>query len=193
MKYQAQEQSFFISTVVPYIKGTGIEREMKDKMGESLRVRRASLIIIFFLLSVIDAEAINITAAGSCWYRTISKVDLQSGAGSGLNSTYESTPDATVLDIEAGKKTQWAVYVRTAPSWVNDITLYVRRISDGKGGGTVEGGTSYVSVGPTDVQLFSGKGPRMGINLQYKLTGISIRIPVGTYSRTLIYTVEEIR
>jgi len=165
-------------------------KEIKEKMVKVLGWEIA--FILFFILSVFSAEAINITAAGS-WHRTISKVDLQSEAGSGLNSTYESIPDATVLNIEAGKKTQWAVYVRTAPSWVNDITLYVRRISDGKGGGTVEGGTSYVSVGPTDVQLFRGTGARNGINLQYKASGFSIQTPVGLKSVEMIYTLEKIK
>ncbi len=165
-------------------------KEMREKMAKGLGWK--IVFILFFIPSILSAEAIHITAVGG-WHRTIREADLQSGAGSGLNSTYESTPDATVLDIEAGKETQWAVYVRTAPSWVNDITLYVRRISDGKGGGTVEEGTSYVLVGPTGVQLFRGAGPRRGINLQYKASGFSIRNPAGLKSVEIIYTLEKIK
>ena len=59
--------------------------------------------ILFFIPSILSAEAINITAVGG-WHRTIREADLQSGAGSGLNSTYESTPDATSLILRQVKK-----------------------------------------------------------------------------------------
>jgi hypothetical protein len=176
--------------VVQYINRTGIEREMKDKMGESLRVKLVS-IIIFFLLSVIDGEAIDIFAI-SGWDETIDKNDLVTGVGSDLKGTYESPPNATVININASSSESWRVYVRRT-SWDSNSTLYLKRTSNGSGLESIEGGTSYILIGTTDVQLFSGKGPRMSINLQYKLTGISIRIPVGTHSTTLIYTVEEIR
>ena len=42
---------------------------------------------------------------------------------------------------------------------------------------------------PTDSALFSGAGDRLDIPLQYRLDGISIDLPPGSYATTVVYTV----
>lgn len=152
---------------------------------------RLPLIIIFFLLFLPNAEAIDISATG-CWDETIGASDLSSGAGSDLNSTYESTMAATTLTISKckGIDDNWRVDVkRIDSSWPDDTTLYVKRISDGDGHGSVSGGLSYIKIKKTDNPFFSGAGNRKDINLQYQLTEMSINVSPGNYSTTVIFTI----
>jgi hypothetical protein len=150
--------------------------------------------IIFILLVFTKAEAIDITATGS-WNRTIDTSDLASGAGSDLIGIYESTVNATVLTVlnTTGNTDNWRIDVRRSDStWHGDFILYIQRTSDGTGGGSISGGLSYIAIGTTDSQFFSGAGDRSSVNLQYKLTGMSISIPPNTYSTTVVFTIVDV-
>jgi hypothetical protein len=150
--------------------------------------------IIFILLVFTKAEAIDITATGS-WNRTIDTSDLASGAGSDLIGIYESTVNATVLTVfnTTGNTDNWRIDVRRSDStWHGDFILYIQRTSDGTGGGSITGGLSYIAIGTTDSQFFSGAGDRSSVNLQYKLTGMSISIPPNTYSTTVVFTIVDV-
>lgn len=150
--------------------------------------------IPIFLSLFAGAEAIDISAVGS-WNETIDDLDLVSGAGSDLKPVYESATDATTLSISgcADNNDTWRVDVKRFDSvWHSDFTLYVKRTSDGAGEGSILGGGSYVEVKAVDGEFFSGAGDRSGISVQYKLSGMSVRVPPGTYSSTIIYTVVDI-
>jgi hypothetical protein len=150
--------------------------------------------IIFILLVFTKAEAIDITATGS-WNKTIDTSDLASGAGSDLVGIYESTVNATVLTVlnTTGNTDNWRIDVRRSDStWHGDFILYIQRTSDGTGGGSISGGLSYITIGTTDSQFFSGAGDRSSVNLQYKLTGMSVSIPPNTYSTTVVFTIVDV-
>lgn len=152
------------------------------------------LIIIFFLLFLPEAGAIDISATGG-WTETIGTSDLTSGAGSDLNSDYESTVAATTLTISKckGKNDNWRVDVkRIDSSWHDDTTLYARRVSDGDGQGSISGGLSFIKIKKTENEFFSGAGNRDNVSLQYKLTEVSINISPGNYSTTVVFTVVDI-
>jgi len=137
------------------------------------------------------AEAIDISAVGS-WSDTIDASDLQAGAGSNLIDTYESVAGATVLTISntTGNTDNWRVDVRrTDTAWHSNLHLYVKRTSDGSGSGSISGGLSYIEITTIDSQFFLGAGDRSGINLKYKLTGMSVSVPPNAYSTTVTYTV----
>ena len=150
--------------------------------------------IIFILLVFTKAEAIDITATGS-WNRTIDESDLAAGAGSDLIGIYESSVNATVLTVlnTTGNTDNWRIDVRRSDgTWHGDFILYIQRTSDGTGGGSISGGLSYIAIGTTDSQFFSGAGDRSSVNLQYKLTGMSISIPPNTYSTTVVFTIVDV-
>ena len=150
--------------------------------------------IIFILLVFTRAEAIDITTTGS-WSRTIDTSDLASGAGSDLAGSYESAVNATVLTIlnTTGNTDNWRADVRRSDStWHGNFILYIQRTSDGTGGGSISGGLSYTVIGTTDSQFFSGAGDRSSVNLQYKLTGMSVSIPPNAYSTTVVFTVVDV-
>lgn len=133
---------------------------------------------------------ISITVTGS-WSETIDASDLQAGAGSDLNSTYESGSSQVSIDISgtAGGGDDWRVDVKKVDTiWHGNLTLWVKRTSAGTGG-SVSGGTFYQPVGGTDSSFFNGSDDVSGIEVQLQLTGVSVSVPPNTYTTTVTYTV----
>ena len=156
---------------------------------------RAFFFLAPFLLFLAKAEAIDLSATGG-WTETVNESDLVSGAGSDLVDTYESATDATTMTIFncKNRNDEWRVDVRRIDGggWHGNFTLFVKRTSDGQGQGEVSGGLSYIEITTTDSQFFLGAGDRDDINIQYKLTGMSIGVSPDNYSTTVIFTVVDI-
>lgn len=154
-------------------------------------MKKILFLITFILLFFTKAEAIDISATGS-WSDTIDASDLQAGAGSNLIDTYESVAGATALTISntTGNGDNWRVDVRrTDTTWHGNFHLYVKRTSDGTGGGSISGGLDYIEITTIDSQFFSGAGDRNSISLRYQLTGMSVSVPPNAYSTTVTYTI----
>lgn len=112
---------------------------------------------------------------------TISASNLTGGAGSSLSDTYQSDPAAVQLNITSTGN--WKVQVKKFDSTLPGILhLHIRKTSDPAG--------SYQEVTDFD-QDFSGvSGTGDGtVTAQFKLTGVSIQVPPGSYSATIQYTV----
>jgi len=145
-------------------------------------------IVIFFSLSRAEAGNVNIAATGG-WNFTIDASDLSSGPGSDL-ADKDSAPGATLLTVSA-TGFSWRVDVRKSDTtWNGNLTLNARRTSDGTGSGLVFGGSSYIPIGSTNSLFFSGSGSRSNIGVQYRLNS-SVRVPPGSYSTTVIYTITQ--
>jgi len=136
---------------------------------------------------------INITVTGS-WSETIDASDLLAGAGSDLINTYESIADAVSISISetSGASDNWRVDVKKVDTnWDSSFYLYVKRTSDGTGG-SVSGGTAYQEITDVDESFFSGSDDVSGIDIQLKLSGVSVQIPPDSYMTTVYYTVVDI-
>jgi len=147
--------------------------------------------VTFLILSGLSACAVDVYAVGG-WTFTIDSSCLVGGAGSNLIDSFESKLDATVINITGtgGSGDAWQVQVRkSSVSQLHGATLYVKRTGDGSGSGTVHGGSSYVAVETSDTDFFEGSGDRTDITVQYKVSGISINVPPGTYSTVITFTV----
>lgn len=147
------------------------------------------ILFYFFIVNSLNAEQPKISVSGG-WFLNINELNLTSGAGSDLKNTYISLPDATVIDISASPKTLWTVYARIT-AVPNSLIISVRRTSNGEGTGWIEGGEHFIRLSESYTKLFSGKGSRNGITLQYKLSGISIKTPPGFKSININFIVEE--
>jgi hypothetical protein len=153
---------------------------------------RACCVIVFLpLLACISLPAAghaqDISASGG-WSETIDAGDLISGAGSDLTDTYVSGASATTISLAyAGS---WRVDAkRTDSVWHADYSLFGQRTSGGSGSGSVAGGLSYQGIETSDGVFFSGTGDRTGIDVQYRLTGMSVNAQPATYSTTVTFTV----
>lgn len=152
---------------------------------------RVLFLAISLLLALTRVEAIDISAAGG-WTETIDENDLQSGAGSNLIATYESVTNASTAGISncTGDSDNWRVDVKRSDSgWQGDFVLYAKRTSDGTGTGSISGGLSYIEITTADVEFFSGAGNRDNIDLQYRLTGMSVNASPNTYNTTIMLTI----
>jgi len=153
--------------------------------------KQAFLSFLFPLLLISNvAWSIDITSVGN-WPLTIGENDLINGAGSDLNSTYESTTYQVSLTI-SGTSGSWRVDVRKVnTNWHSDLHLWVRRTGDGSGG-SVSNGSVYQELTDTDQPFFTGSDDVPGITAQLKLSGMSIQVPPDTYTATIYYTVVDI-
>jgi len=135
--------------------------------------------------------AISITVTGS-WSETINASDLQAGAGSDLVSTYESAADTVSIDISATSG-NWGLDVKKIDTnWHSNLHLHVKRTSDGTyEPANISDGTTYQEVTGINTSFFSGSGDGIDVNVQLKLTGVSIQVPLDTYTTTVYYTVSD--
>jgi len=135
------------------------------------------------------AQGADITTLGS-WTETITAANLVAGAGSDLQSSYESTSGTTTVSVH-GPPGNWTVLARRgAGSWHSNVTLYIKRTSDGVGTGTISGGEAYVELTGSDTAIFTCTNQRISVAMQYKLTGVSCDITPSTYSAPIIFTVQ---
>ena len=153
-------------------------------------------IAVLIAAAIISAEgvwaAVSIGVTGD-WFETIDAADLSGGAGSDLVSTHESSADQVSIDIGDAPTQSWRVDVRKVDTdWHGDLSLYVRRTSDGSGSGSIAGGTSYQQLTSTYQEFFSGGLDRSGIAVQLMLDGVSATMPCGSYLTTVYYTVVEV-
>lgn len=146
----------------------------------------AGLLLLFCCSPALGSD---LTAVGG-WSRTVNSGDLAAGAGSNLLAAYESAAGASTVDISNTGGAGWRVDIRRSDgNWDSHFTLSVRRTSDGAGAGSVSGGDAYQAVGTNDTTLFTGVANRSGVDLQYRLSGMSVSVPPGSYTTTVILTV----
>ena len=116
-------------------------------------------------------------------------------AGSDLPSSYESTSGemaAAVLNT-TGTEDAWRVDISgSGTSWPAALHLFARRTGDGLGAGLIQDGGSYQELTAVSASFFSGTGDRTDIPLQLRLTGVSIQIPPGNYTATVVCTVVDL-
>lgn len=160
-------------------------------------MRRAVFVIAFTAFSLafgVPLYATGIGATGGWTGLTIGSSDLTGGAGTDLQNSYESTSNATMINITGtvGSDDAWQVQVRKSDTWPSEVSLQLKRTGDGSGGGTVSGGNSYIVVGTSDADFFNGTGDRTAIPVQYKISGMSISVPPDNYSTSVTFTVVDI-
>lgn len=168
-------------------------RPLPKKFKMRITTKLLIFIIIFgltFLAQKIRTQEIVVTGS---WTLTIDALDLQAGAGSDLIDTYESALDQVSIDVTVTGNRNWRVDVRKGDTnWHSDFELSVRRTSDGTGPGTVAGGTSYQIVTDTDQSFFSGRRNKFSINVQLKLSGVSIQILPDNHATEVYYTIVDL-
>jgi len=91
------------------------------------------------------------------------------------------------------KKLIYVYVTRSDIAWHNNLTLKIRRTSNGtNNNNTINGGLLYQTItsAPSPVTtLFTCEGPFINLSFQYEITGISVVLPVQSYATTIMYTV----
>ena len=161
-----------------------------------MHLKRLSLLIFLLFLSFVIS--VNLYSLGmQCtvngdWSVTVDGTSLIGGPGTTVIGTYESASDQATVAVWSITKPEFTYRLDVSKSdsqWHNDFTLSVRRTNDGSGSGSISDGTDYQVITDSDESFFEGEDSRTGVNLQYKLEGVSITIPADIYSTTVTYTV----
>ena len=145
-----------------------------------------NLLLAFATLGT--ASAADVTTIGS-WTESVTAANLASGAGSDL-APLESVSGTTILNLTSTAGT-WHLKARLGPGqWNSNLTIWVKRVSDGSGSGTISGGSAYVQLAAADTEIFGGLSDRNNIALQFKLTGLTRRVTPSTYNSSIIFTAQ---
>lgn len=128
--------------------------------------------------------ALDITVGGNC----------TGIISSPLQREYKSDSDTTMINvINSTNSDTWGISVNVSygVDWPNGVTLSIRATSKGEGAGNFYSyHSAYMPVTATSNTIFfESQGDRTAIPVQYKLSGISVSVPPGTYNATLTFTV----
>lgn len=153
---------------------------------------------IFFLIffSILKSQR-TLTVAGGNWAVPIPSI---TEAGSNYAGTYESIDNQVLLTasvpalLGTGKV---SVHYEPNPTWNSNLILNVKRTGDGTTVCvlcTITGGTAYQAVTLTDLELFRitavlALGSYSNIPIKIQLSGVSVTVPVATYTSKLVFTI----
>lgn len=154
-----------------------------------------NLIFIIFLVisnTMFSQGFINILVEGENWVKSFTESDINV-AGNDYNTSFESSASQTFLTISPNNKNNLVhVYVtRSNNNWHNNLKLRVRRTSNGnnQANSNIYGGTEYHYISDLTTEFFTCRGYPNDVALQYEITGLSVLLPVKSYSATIMYTV----
>jgi len=163
--------------------------------GERRRLSVLLRAVLFTILMTAGPPAVfslTVTVSGGYGF-VIDQTDLTGGAGSGFVSTHESTDDALLIDVgdTAGDADTWQIQVhREDSAWNSGLGLSCIRTGTGSGTGSINGGDVLpVELTAGDQVFFEGAGSRTDIPIKLILKGVSVLIPVDTYSTVVYITV----
>lgn len=113
-------------------------------------------------------------------------------AGSDLSSILSSSSALVNLSITTRGKYQISVR-KVDANWDNTLQFYLRRtgigIGQGNGNGLIKGGTNFIQLSSFDQVFFEGNKNRSSIPIQYEFRNISVLVPAGEHTTTVIYTI----
>lgn len=166
---------------------------MRERMVTRGVAGKAVVFLLAAFLAWHLAQAATITISGS-WSRVIGAGDVQGGPGGNLAPTYASSANQVRMNVMNPPARSWRVDVcRIDTLWHPDFVLSIRRTNNGlNGNGQVFGGTNYLQITTTNQTFVTGRGTRRIITLQEQLGGVSVSIPVGTYTTTIQFTAVDI-
>lgn len=155
-------------------------------------MKNLTILIAFLAISNIAvSQNVSISVSGN-WAKTIAATDI-SEAGNDYPTSYESNTNQTLLSLNPNSQGKGInVYVtRSDIKWHNDLILQIRHTSTGNNN-SVDSGFLYETItnGQSSITpFFTCKGAVSSMTLQYRITGISVLLPVDIYSTTITYTV----
>jgi len=124
----------------------------------------------------------------------INRTDLSAGVGSPILGVFESAPGTASVVIHTGTKRAkpWDVSVHSAQfrGSRDDFRIYIKRTDNGRGKGTITGGTDYIGIFKGgDTKLFSGTKCRDDIGIQIKVVcDPLVLFDAKHYLERLLYT-----
>jgi hypothetical protein len=149
--------------------------------------------IIMMLMDVysMDAQSISIQSGGSVWTESV-PANTITQAGADYTTYVTSATNASLLNASPLILNYQVAVKRQDTLWDSRLQLYVRKTGDGTGtlsSVSPSGVGSYIQINTTNSNFFTGTLSRTGVPVQYEIRGISVLIPVRTYTTTITYTI----
>ena len=154
-----------------------------------------NLIFIALLITTncLYSQKDKMTVSGN-WTKNLSALDIND-AGNDYASSIVSADNQSLITVSPGGKSQNYVNIdvlvhREDINWNSNLTLKVKRTSNGTNGNTIISGgeINFQTINTIDSFLFSCTGNHTDVPLQYEITGISVLLPVQNFSTTVVYT-----
>ncbi|PCI32106.1 MAG: hypothetical protein COB60_10105 [Flavobacteriaceae bacterium] len=152
------------------------------------------LVILLLLSGFVRSQEIKATSG---WYQIMRVSDIEN-AGNDYPLYVESKKKETKISVKAFPKSKqmdlygfFTVFVHHEPVfWDESLELSVRRTSKGKGKkGSINGGETWQQVHRFAGDFFRLVGKGKNVDVQYRIKGLSVLLPVNTYSTEVVYTV----
>jgi len=144
----------------------------------------------------------DISLTGLTWVRGILPSEEITNPGDDYTGTYNSLTNQTTISIKVkgkDKHKEFTLYVKrldSGPTWPGDLNLNIARTSNGTDKKSIiNGEINYfqtISTNGFGTKFFTFKGTFKDVNLQYQFTGISVLLPVDSYSTTILFTVMQL-
>lgn len=165
---------------------------------------RRSYILFFFLLSYFTQGQV-IQTVGSWNPNISSNAIVEAGLNYATDYNVESLRNQTNVSLQRGGGFfgvyigSWRVDISKVDlNWDSRLRLEVRRTGTGNGTGwwffapAISNGTVYQQIQNNATPFFQGNGVFTNIPIQYRISGLSVLIPAGNYSTTVVYTLLEL-
>jgi hypothetical protein len=162
------------------------------------------LVIMFILLRGCFFTAAQTITASPGWSQSV-PANTITEAGNNYTSPITSATNQTLVSFSLPSGLFGTTYTvsihKIDATWHTNLSLWAQRTGTGTGGGlfatgTIAGGTSYIQLTNSPQVFFSGatgilSSGRSNIPIQYQVQGVSVLLPVRTYTTTVVYTVSE--
>jgi hypothetical protein len=150
---------------------------------------------LFILCSHSKAQSVTVPVTN--WNATIPPI---TEAGSDYSGTYSSPTNQASINVGLPAllgSVKVYVHYEGNPTWNSSLVLSAKRTSNGSTlcvGCAISGGTNYITVPLTAVELFRistilSVTSYTGINIQYQVSGVSVTLPAATYNSRIVFTV----
>lgn len=134
----------------------------------------------------------------SNWQEDLDATDLSTPeeAGADLNGTLQTASNYNQLDILNVASTQdWKISVSKSDiNWPAAFVPYVQRTANGvpcgscAGVNTITSPSGYLQITNLEQDFIFGSGEVTGIDVQFRVTGISLTVDADNYSTEIIFT-----
>jgi len=147
--------------------------------------------VIVFLISFCSFSQ-KVTVQGN-WRKTLNATEITK-AGLDYPASYVSNKKKTKMTINPVPNSKYNKKFMPFKVFVHkeDIVWHSNLVLEVKVSSTVHGnstGTIYQAIGNNDTYFFETVGRRKNIPFQYKISGLSVTLPVANYSTEIVYTV----
>ncbi len=157
---------------------------------------KKSTFLILFALNYIVGFGQKINATSGFTVSVPSTTITQAGNDYAINAT--SLTNQTLIDFKTGGLKSYTISVQKVDAdWHDNLTLWVKRNGDGNGSGgqtvPMTGGETFMQVTNAPQAFFydasNSTHNRNNVPVQYEIRGLSVLIPVKTYTTTVVYTI----